>query len=165
MSDMELDALLEAHRKAELDQRDVEATLATMTESPYIFFIATLTGGKDRETVREFYQTMLSQLPSDMEWLPLSRTLGRDQAVIESILSFTHDIRMDWILPGIPATGKCAQIPMAIVFSFKEGKLKSERVYWDLASTLAQLGVLDEPNLPISRAEAARALKAFVGRS
>lgn len=162
MPEQDLAALLEDHRKAELEARDVEGTLATMTESPYIFFIATLTGGNGVEAVRKFYTTMLSQLPSDMQWIPLSRTMGRDQAVIESILSFTHDIAVDWILPGIPPTGKRVQIPMAIVFSYENSKLKSERVYWDLASTLVQLGLLNAPDLPVSAAEAAQTLPTLI---
>lgn len=162
MSDEDLLAFLETHRKAELEARDVDGTLATMTESPYIYFIATLTGGTGVAAVRQFYSTMLNQLPPDMNWAPLSRTVGSNQVVLESILSFTHTIQMDWILPGIPPTGKPVQIPMAIVFTFERSRLKSERVYWDLASTLVQLGLLSAPNLPVSGAAAAHALPALI---
>lgn len=154
--------VLENHRKAELEARDVDGTLATMTESPYLFFIGTLTGGRGVEAVRKFYTTMLGQLPRDMRWIPISRTVGDNQVVIESILSFTHDIAVDWLLPGISPTGKMVEIPMAIVFTFEAGKLKSERVYWDLASTLVQLGLLNAPNLPLSGPEAARTLRSLV---
>jgi|RhiMethySRZTD1v2_1073278.scaffolds.fasta_scaffold227636_2 hypothetical protein len=40
---------LEAHGKAEFYDLDLDATLATMTENPYLFFVPTLAGGNGRD--------------------------------------------------------------------------------------------------------------------
>lgn len=143
-----LDAL-ERHRSAELDRLDVDATLKTMVDEPYIFILANLGGGLDQAGVRQFYTMMLRQLPADMEWSFISQTVGTSQIVLESILEFTHNIAVDWVFPTISPTHKKVSIPLVIIFSFKEGKVASERLYWDQASALVQIGVLDPSNLPI----------------
>lgn len=155
--------LIEAHRVAELEKRDVDATLATMADSPYIYFAPTLSGGDDEKGVRTFYTTMLGQLPNDMKWIPISRTIGDDKIVLESILTFTHDIQVDWLLPGIAPTGKALEIPMVLIFSFENNKIKSERIYWDLASTLKQMGLLQSDTLPIVGVESAKKLQELIG--
>ena len=39
---------------------------------------------------------------------------------------------------------------------FQDGKMASERIYWDQASVLVQLGVLDPGKLPVAGASTAR---------
>ena len=141
---------LERHRAAELDRLDVEATLKTMVEEPYIFILANMGGGLGQGGVRQFYTLMLSQLPTDMQWNFVSQTVGQGQIVLESILEFTHDIRVDWVFPNVLPTKKKVSIPLVIVFTLKDDKVASERLYWDQASALAQIGVLDPQNLPIA---------------
>lgn len=63
---------------------------------------------------------------------------------------------MDWYAPGIEATGRRLEIPTIVVVEFRDGKIAAERIYWDQATVLAQLGVLDTANLPISGVEQAR---------
>jgi carboxymethylenebutenolidase len=157
--------ILEKHRQAELEKLSVSDTLATMVRAPYLFFVATLTGGDDLEGVRAFYTNMLKQLPHDMTWIPISRTVGTDKIALESILAFTHNISTDWILPGVPPTGAKVRIPLVIIFTFRDGKLASERIYWDQASTLVQLGLLNTGGLPIIGSESATKLLALTGAS
>ena len=57
---------------------------------------------------------------------------------------------MDWLLPGVPPTGKKVEASMVVAFSFKDGKLASERIYCDQASMLVQIGILDPEDLPIA---------------
>ena len=146
-------ALIEKHRQAELEKRSVDETLATMVADPYIFFVATLVGGDDQKGVRAFYTTMLRQLPEDMEWIPVSRTVGNDKIILEAVLKFTHSVKMDWLLPGVSATAKNVEIPMVIIFNFRDGKIASERIYWDQASTLVQLGLMQPKTFPIVGSE------------
>jgi carboxymethylenebutenolidase len=155
--------ILEKHRQAELEKLNVTDTLATMVRAPYLFFVATLTGGDDLEGVKSFYTNMLRQLPRDMTWIPISRTVGTDKIALESILAFTHDISTDWILPGVPPTGAKVRIPLVIIFTFRDDKLASERIYWDQASTLVQLGLLKTDGLPIVGSESASKLLALTG--
>jgi carboxymethylenebutenolidase len=153
--------ILEKHRNAELEKVNVDDTVATMTSAPYLYFAATLTGGDGLKGVRGFYTSMLKQLPADMTWVAVTRTVGVNRIALESVLSFTHNIRTDWILPGVAPTGVKVQIPMVIVFTFRDGKLASERVYWDQASTLVQLGLLKRDGLPIVGSESAAKLLAL----
>lgn len=152
--------ILEKHRIAEFDVRDVEQTLATMGGEPYLLFLASLTGGKGQAAVRLFYSGMLAQLPADMEWVLISRTIGTSQIVVESILKFTHSVAVDWLIPGVAPTNQKLEIPIVLIFTFEQGALASERIYWDQASVLVQLGLLDRGTLPVVGAEAAHELTA-----
>jgi carboxymethylenebutenolidase len=87
---------------------------------------------------------------------PISRTIGADQVVDEMVFRFTHTIRMDWMLPGLAPTGKRVEIPLVAIVRFRDGKLAHEHIYWDQASVLVQLGLLDEANLPVAGRETAR---------
>ena len=87
---------------------------------------------------------------------PISRTIGNDQLVDEMVFKFTHTIRMDWMLPGIAPTGKRVEVPLVAIVRFREGKLAHEHIYWDQASVLVQLGLLDVGALPVAGLESAR---------
>ena len=50
------------------------------------------------------------------------------------IVKFTHDRVIDYVLPGIPPTGRQVEIAAVVVAQFRDGKLASEHVYWDQAS-------------------------------
>jgi carboxymethylenebutenolidase len=95
-------------------------------------------------------------MPPDTEIIPVSRTIGDDQLVDEMIFKFTHNIRMDWMLPGVAPTGRQVQVPLVVVVRFRDGKLAHEHIYWDQASVLVQLGLLESRDLPITGAESAR---------
>src|SRR5215468_991068 len=102
-----LSSVWEEHVGAEFTAKDVDHAIATMTSESYVNLIPLMIGGRGREEVRSFYADhFVSQLPPDIEIVPVSRTIGQGQVVDESILRFTHSIRMDWLLPGISPTGK-----------------------------------------------------------
>jgi carboxymethylenebutenolidase len=63
---------------------------------------------------------------------------------------------MDWLAPGVEPTGRRLEIAKVVVVEFRGGKIAAERIYWDQASVLVQLGLLDPARLPVSGAEAAR---------
>jgi carboxymethylenebutenolidase len=89
---------------------------------------------------------------------PVSRTIGEDQVVDELVISFTHTTPIDWLLPGVPPTGKRCEIAFAVIVGFKDGKISHEHIYWDQAGVLVQLGLLDPKGLPVSGAESARTI-------
>jgi len=95
-------------------------------------------------------------MPLDTEMIPISRTIGNNQLVDEMVFKFTHSIRMDWMLPGVPPTGKRVEVPLVAIVQFRNGKLAHEHIYWDQASVLVQLGLLDAANLPVAGVETAR---------
>ncbi|MEG4281317.1 ester cyclase [Microcoleus sp. MON1_C1] len=107
--------------------------------------------------MREFYSKyLISQMPPDMELTPISRTIGTNQLVDEMVAKFTHTIQMDWMLPGIAPTGKRVEVPVVAIIRFRGGKLAHEHIYWDQASVLVQLGMLDPGTLPVVGVDSAR---------
>ena len=109
-----LSQLWEEHVRYEFSTRNADDTLATMVEDAYVNHIPVLTGGSGQDELREFYsKRFIPQMPPDTEMTPVSRTIGEDQIVDEMVFKFTHTIPMDWILPGIPPTGKRVEVPLS----------------------------------------------------
>ena len=151
-----LQGLWEEHVRHEFATHNTEETLATMVEDAYVNHIPVLTGGVGKDELREFYsKRFIPQMPPDTEMTAISRTIGNDQLVDEMVFTFTHTIRMDWMLPGIAPTGKRVEVPLVAIVRFREGKLAHEHIYWDQASVLVQLGLLDAASLPVAGIESA----------
>jgi carboxymethylenebutenolidase len=149
--------LWEEHVQYEFSTRNTEDTLATMVEDAYVNHIPVLTGGSGQDELREFYsKRFIPQMPPDTEMTPVSRTIGEDQIVDEMVFKFTHTISMDWMLPGIPPTGKRVEVPLVAIIRFRNGKLAHEHIYWDQASVLVQIGLLDSDKLPVVGIESAK---------
>jgi carboxymethylenebutenolidase len=128
-----------------------------MTSDAYVNHIPVATGGVGKDQLRDFYSRhFIPQMPADTELTPISRTVGSDQLVDEMVFKFTHDIQMDWMLPGVAPTGRRVEVPLVVIIQFREGKLTHEHIYWDQASVLVQAGLLDAGSLPVLGIESAR---------
>ena len=148
--------LWEEHTAHEFSTRDTEATLATMVEDAYVNHVPVLTGGRGKSELRRFYSSdFIPKMPPDTKLTPISRTVGTDQLVDEMIFSFTHTIEMPWMLPGVAPTNKYVEVPLVAIVRFRDGKLAHEHIYWDQASVLKQIGLLDDPALPVRGVETA----------
>ncbi|NQV20894.1 MAG: ester cyclase [Rhodospirillales bacterium] len=155
--ELDLEALWEEHVKYEFESCNTEDTLATMVPDAYVNHIPVLTGGVGREALREFYSKhFIPKMPPDTQMTPVSRTIGADQVVDEMVFTFTHTIEIDWMLPGVAPTGKRVEVPLVAIVHFRDGKLAHEHIYWDQASVLVQIGLLDPKGLPVMGAECAR---------
>jgi carboxymethylenebutenolidase len=145
------------HVAAEL-AGDLDTTLATMSDDPHLNHVPTLAGGVGREGVRAFYRDHLvgKFFPPDVKITEVSTTVGDDRVVQELVMSFTHTMAIDWLLPGVAPTGKPVEVAFAVVVGFEGGKITHEHIYWDQASVLVQVGLLDPKGLPVSGAEVAR---------
>jgi carboxymethylenebutenolidase len=153
-------ATWQQHTHAEFVLKDADAALATMTENPYVLAIASGTGGTGRIGVREFYaHQFLPKIPPDFELTSLSQIFSDDRIVEEFVIRFTHTLGMDWMLPGLPATGRRVEFAMVGIIRFQTGKIANERLYWDQATVLSQLGVLDHPVAAAGGGTAAQLLK------
>jgi carboxymethylenebutenolidase len=153
----DLSALWDNHTDQEFKLRDTDATVASMTPDAYVNHVPTLTGGYGAEELRRFYQHhFISRLPADTKVVPVARTVGPDRVVDEIIFCFTHTCEIDFMIPGVAPTGKYVEVPIVVVIEFRGDKLYNEHIYWDQASMLAQLGVLDASGLPIAGIESAR---------
>jgi carboxymethylenebutenolidase len=154
-----LNDLWEEHLRDEFTTQDTNATIDTMVPDAYVNHIPVLTGGVGHAQLREFYSRhFIPKMPRDTEILPVSRTIGAERLVDEMIFRFTHTIEMDWMLPGIAPTGKRVECALVVIVHFREGKLAYEHIYWDQASVLVQLGLLDSSSLPTAGKETARKL-------
>ena len=149
--------LFQKHVGAEL-AGDLETTMNTMTEEPHLHNIPTMVGGVGREGVRAFYRDHLvgKFFPPDVNMTNVSSTVGSDQIVDELVISFTHTTPIDWMLPGVSPTGKHVEMAVVVIAGVKDGKISHEHIYWDQASVLVQIGLLDPTGLPVSGAESAR---------
>jgi carboxymethylenebutenolidase len=154
-----LNDLWEKHLREEFTTHDTNATLDTMVPDAYVNHIPCLTGGVGREQLREFYSRhFIPRMPPDTEIVPVSRTIGTERLVDEMIFRFTHTVQMDWMLPGVAPTEKRVECALVVIVHFREGKLAHEHIYWDQASVLVQLGLLDSSSLPIAGKETAEKL-------
>jgi len=132
-------ALFQGHVEAEL-AGDLESTMATMTGDPHLNHVPTMAGGVGRQGVQAFYRDHLvgKFFPPDVTITNISRTVGQDQLVDEIAITFTHTPQIDWLLPGVPVTGKRVEIVVAVIVGFRDGKISHEHIYWDQASVLVQ---------------------------
>jgi carboxymethylenebutenolidase len=161
-SHTDLGAVFDEHIQHEFQDKDVDATMGTMTKEPYVCHLPVMTGGVGYEGVYNFYKGhFIGKMPEDTRMMRISRTVGRDQVVDELVISLTHDREIDFLLPRVKPTGKHLQIPLVVVMKFDEdGKIAHEHIYWDQASVLFQIGLLDNIDgaLPIVGVEQSKKL-------
>jgi carboxymethylenebutenolidase len=155
----DLNALWERHAALEFVEHDAAATMATMVDRPYVNHVPTMTGGVGQRELYRFYKNhFIPKLPKDTKIVPVSRTIGPDRVVDEILFCFTHDVEIDFLLPGIPPTGKYVEIPTVAIVQFRGGKLAHEHIHWDQATALVQLGLLDPKKLPVAGRKTAEKL-------
>jgi len=150
-----LSSAWDQHLASEFAAKSADQALATMTAEPHDNFVPLMIGARGRAELHDFYANhFLNQIPPDLEMVTVSRTIGQGRVVDELIARFTHSIRMDWLLPGIPPTGKRVEPPFVVIVQFEGDKLAHEHLYWDQASVLVQVGLL-ERTLPVRGGEIA----------
>jgi len=157
----DLSAIFDEHVADEFVAKDVAATMATMTAEPFVNHVPTMMGGVGAEEVANFYGNyFIGNWPADTVIIPVCRTVGADRVVDEMIMSFTHDIPMPTFLPGVAPTGRSVMLPVVVVMGFEADsetpKVAYERIYWDQASLLVQVGLIDETSLPVTGVAQAR---------
>jgi carboxymethylenebutenolidase len=139
--------------------KDAKAALTSMSDNPHVLMVPVATGGRGRDGVYTFYRDyFLAQLPADIMPVLISQVLGTTILAEEAVYQFTHDRPMDWMIPGVPPTGKRVEVGVVGIITFENGKIDSEHLYWDHASVLAQLGILDPGTVPVKGVESARTL-------
>jgi steroid delta-isomerase-like uncharacterized protein len=93
------------------------------------------------DEVRAFYGELLRALP-DMQISVLRRHATNDAVVLEVVIRGQH--LGFW--RGLPATGRRLEFPLCGIFTFDESdRLAGERIYYDRATMLRQLGLFHEP--------------------
>ena len=149
--------LFAEHVRHEFETRDVDATMATMIEEPYVNHVATLAGGIGHDMLKRFYKYhFVNQNSSERNSITVSHTPGPDQVVMELVVRFKHDKVLDRYFPGIPPTQQFVELATVLIVKFRGDKVCHEHIYWDQGSALKQIGVLDADHLPVAGSEAAR---------
>lgn len=153
----DLVALWENHAAQEFLYRDADATIETMVEAPYVNHVPSMTGGTGRAELRHFYRHFFVDVhPEDYAITLVSRTIGVNRVVDEMVASWTHDRMMDYVLPGIEPTGRKLAIAATAIVSFRGRRIRHEHLYYDQASLLMQLGLLDPAIYRVPGAEQAQ---------
>jgi hypothetical protein len=121
----------------------------TKNLTPTATYVPTLSGGTGARALRRFYdQYFLHKLPPSMHLRLISRTVGADRVVDELYVSFEHTQEIPWMLPGVPPTNRKVEIVLVSIVSMRAKQLYSEHIYWDQASVLVQVGLLDPKLVP-----------------
>ena len=151
-----MEAIFAQHMDSEM-AGDLEQTLATMTADPHLVNVPTMVGGAGPEGMRDFYANRLigQFFPPDVEFTTVSRTYGEGRLVDELVISFTHTIKIDWMLPGVEPTGRPVSVAFVVIVGVQDDKIAYEHIYWDQATVLVQIGLLDPSGLPVAGRDAA----------
>lgn len=135
--------LWEDHVAGEFLEKDEERSLATMTEDASVMHMPTRSGGTGKIELRAYYRDMfIPSIPDEWEHTVTNRVVTDDCIVEEATVRLVHAKQMDWFLPGVPPTGKSISVDLVIFIEFRDGKMSAERIYWDQAAVLGQIGRL-----------------------
>jgi len=133
----------------EFSKKDASATMETMVAKPYVNHVPTMTGGIGKQDLHRFYRDFfIPGNPPSLKIRLLSRTIGTDRVVDEMDVSFKHTQDMPWMLPGVPPTDQDVKVTLVSVVCIRGGKLYHEHIYWDQATVLVQIGMLDPKMVP-----------------
>lgn len=133
----------EDHIVGEFVTKDVEQSLATMVEDASVMHLPTRSGGKGKAALRASYGDMfIPSIPSEWQHTTTNRVVTASAIVEEATIRFHHTKQMEWFLPGVPPTHKWIEVELVIVIKFRDGKMATERIYWDQAAVLRQIGQL-----------------------
>ncbi|MCJ1395151.1 hypothetical protein MMC18_008032 [Xylographa bjoerkii] len=146
---IDLEKVWENHLALEFATKDVDATMKTMVPEPYVNHIPTMTGGIGYTDLRRFYKDFfIPGNPPSLTIRLLSRTVGTDRVVDEMYVQFKHTQEIPWMLPGVEPTDKEVEVALVSVVCIRGGKLYHEHIYWDQATVLVQIGLLDPRGIP-----------------
>lgn len=147
--EVDLEKVWEEHLALEFVRKDADSTMKTMVPEPYVNHIPTITGGVGGKDLHRFYRDFfIPNNPPSMKFRLISRTVGTDRVVDEMFLSFRHTQEIPWMLPGVKPTGKEVEVALVSIVCIRGGKLYHEHIYWDQATVLVQIGLLDAKMVP-----------------
>lgn len=142
----QLEHVWDEHTDAVLSRRDLADALRNTASEPSVRHLPAGTGAEGRAALERFYTAdFFPHLPADLARSRISRTVDRFRLVDETAVTFTHDQELPWLLPGVPPTGRRADVVAVTVAQFRRGQIQAVRVRWDHATLTAQLGLVPAP--------------------
>jgi steroid delta-isomerase-like uncharacterized protein len=139
-------AIVEEHVRLE-NAHDLAGVLGTFGDTAQYDDEAWGEHHRGRDGVHEFYEQLMKALP-DLK-IEIQRQHVTDESILlEVIIRGTH--LGDW--RGLPATGRRVEFPLCGVYTFNaDDSLAGERIYYDRATVLRQVGVFHEPETMLGR--------------
>ena len=135
--------LWEQHVIGEFVEKNEDLSLSTMVEDAAVMHMPTRSGGKGKAQLKSYYRDLfIPSIPPQWQHTVTNRIVTDDTIVEEATVRLVHSKQMDWFLPGVPPTGKPIEVELVIVIQFRDGKMAAERIYWDQAAVLRQIGKL-----------------------
>jgi steroid delta-isomerase-like uncharacterized protein len=139
-------ALVHQHVRLE-NEHHLEGVLSTFGENAQYQDEAWGDRYAGRDGVRLYYEQLIAALP-DLEIKILQEHVTEDNVLLEVLICGTH--LGPW--RGLPATGRRVEVPLCGVYTFDDDdRLAGERIYYDRATVLRQLGVFREPQTLVGR--------------
>ena len=140
---VEVERVVDAFHTAVYSAEDLEAALALTTPDCALVSLPGV-GGDLR---RHLDEDVLGHLPADLTFRRISRTGNRWTVADETVVGFTHDRELPWLLPGAAPTYRHAEVLAISVVTVRRSRITSHRTLWDHSGLLTQLR-LDRPTLP-----------------
>ncbi|MFG2938483.1 nuclear transport factor 2 family protein [Streptomyces sp. NPDC048282] len=151
MNQEEMVALWEQHTAYEFVVKDADLAVTTMVEDASVMHLPTMSGGVGKEYLRGYYRDVfIPGIPQNTVTETVDRSVGGDFLVEEIIMRMTHDQEVPFLLPGLAPTGRAVEVPLVVVVKFRDGLMASERIHWDQAAVLTQVGLLAAEGLPMA---------------
>jgi steroid delta-isomerase-like uncharacterized protein len=132
--------IAEAYFAAALDRGDLEDALRQLRQD--VEFASPAAQIRGRDKLRPYLEGFAGAFPDARYRINWAIESGSSVA-LEGIYSGTHTgtLRMP---DGteLPATGRHVSVPFVTLFDVKDDKISSHRAYWDVATVMAQLGLM-----------------------
>jgi len=139
-------AIVDQHLRFE-NAHDLDGVLGTFGDSAHYDDESWGEHYQGHDGVRAFYGQLMAALP-DLQIEVLRRHTAEEVIVLEVMIRGTQ--LGPW--RGLPATGRRVQIPLCGVYTFdSDDRLAGERIYYDRATVLRQLGVFHEPQTALGQ--------------
>lgn len=141
-------ALVQQHVRLE-NEHHLEGVMSTFGEHANYQDEAWGDSYPGRDGVRSYYEQLMAALP-DLEIQVRHQYVTDENVLLEVVIRGTH--LGPW--RGLPATGRRVEVPLCGVYTFDDSdRLAGERIYYDRATVLRQLGVFREPQTVLGRIE------------
>ena len=143
-----LDELAVGFRAAVFDAGDVDAALGFITEDCALTNVPAGTGGTGTEDLRRHLaEEVVPHRPADLAFRRVSKTVDQRRLAEESMVTFTHDRELPWLLPGVAPTGRRVEVLAISVVSVRHRSragrttslIAAHRTLWDQVGLMSQL--------------------------
>jgi carboxymethylenebutenolidase len=142
--------LWERHTACEFALKDADLAVSTMVDDAVVMHLPTMSGGFGKENLRHYYaDVFIPGIPADTTSEVIARSVGDGLLVEEFIMRMTHNQAIPFLLPGLAPTDKAVEVPTVVIVKFRGDLMESERLYWDQATVLRQVGLIDA-SLPLA---------------